>query len=70
MPDLNRKPNKSREEQEFDALNSEYAKMFGEPYAFYEGFSASWDEVLKDIKNCLATGKPQKAPDYDENCVY
>jgi len=70
MIDLNRKPKKSQQEQEFDALNSEYIKAFGEPYVFDIGFPASWDEVLEDIKNCLTTGKPQKKPKYEEDMTY
>lgn len=71
MIDLNRKPEKSKEEIEFDELNKQYEEKFGKSYGFFIGmYTPSWEEALKDIKKCLESGEPQRMPDYDENYIY
>ena len=71
MLDLNRKLQKSEEEQRFDTLNKKYEELFGVPYAFFIGFSSSsWDETLEDIQRCLDTGTPQKKPKYSPANIY
>lgn len=71
MLDLNRKPEKSKEEIEFDRLNKQYEDLFGAPYAFFIGISGvSWTETLEDIQRCIDTETPQKKPEYDPNFTY
>ena len=71
MLDLNRRPNKSEEEQRFDELNKTYEKLFGTSYAFFVGISgSSWAETLEDIQRCIDTGTPQKKPEYDPDFIY
>lgn len=71
MLDLNRKPKKSQEELEFDALNDQYVKTFGTPFEFFVGtYSPSWAEAIEDIRKCLETGIPQKPPEYEKGNLY
>lgn len=71
MLDLNRKPKKTQEELEYEALNGQYIEMFGEPYGLFVGTdSPTWAETIEDIKKCLETGKPQKPPEYEKGNLY
>jgi len=72
MIDFDRKPTrKSAEEAEFDALNETYAAQFGTPYVFdFAAESMTWAEVLADMRQCIATNKPQPAPEYKNGVDY
>lgn len=66
MLDFDRKPTpKSEEEKAFDALNEQYAKKFGKPYAFAVGISAdTMRETLADMRRRIDDNDPQPDPDY------
>ena len=71
MIDFNRKPQKSEQELEFEALNKQYEEKFGKPFCFSIGvYSPTWEETLKDIKKCLETGEEQVIPKYDNDFIY
>lgn len=68
---MNRQPNKSAQEIEFDALNEKYTAMFGTPYVFdYAAESMTWDEAIADIRRRIANKDPQPAPDYKPGVDY
>ena len=71
MIDLNRKPEKSKEEIEFEELNKQYQEKFGKPFVFAVGmYAPTWKEALKDIQKCLSTGEIQRIPEYDKELLY
>ena len=47
------------------ALN-EYEKYFGVNYFFYIGHEKNDQEIIREIENCIKTGKAQKEPEYDQ----
>ena len=68
---VDRNPQKSPEELEFERLDREYYKKFGKQYVFQICLSHDqWDEVNAAIRECLETGEPQKLKPYVEGLVY
>ena len=62
---------KTPEERQFDALNSEYEEKFGVPYYFAIGIDLpTWEDALADIRRRIAENDPQHSPDYDPKYVY
>ena len=51
------------------ALN-EYEKYFGVNYFFYIGHEKNDQEIIREIENCIKTGKAQKEPEYDQGKLY
>lgn len=51
------------------ALN-EYEKYFGVNYFFYIGHEKNGQEIIREIENCIKTGKAQKEPEYDQGKLY
>lgn len=51
------------------ALN-EYEKYFGVNYFFYIGHEKTDQEIIREIENCIKTGKAQKEPEYDQGKLY
>ena len=53
----------------WQALN-EYKQYFGVNYFFYIGYEKTDQEIIKEIENCIKTGKAQKEPEYDQDKLY
>ena len=51
------------------ALN-EYKEYFGVNYFFYIGHEKNDQEIIREIENCIKTGKAQKEPEYDQGKLY
>ena len=51
------------------ALN-EYEKYFGVNYLFYIGHEKNDLDIIREIENCIKTGKAQKEPEYDQGKLY
>ena len=71
MKFVERNPQRSPEEIEFDRLCREYYGKFGKQYVIQMFLSPDqWDEINAAIRECLETGEPQKLKPYVEGLVY
>ena len=71
MKFVERNPNKSEGEKEFERLDREYYKKFGRQYAIQMFLSPDqWGEINADIQRCLDTGEPQVLRPYVEGLTY
>ena len=71
MKFVDRNPQRSPEELEFDRLDKEYYKKFGKQYVIQMFLQPSqWDEINAAIRECLETGEPQKLKPYVEGLIY
>ena len=72
MINFDREPrHQTSQEVELNRCLVEYSEKFGKSYGFFIGFGQdSIDEVIKDIKSCIANNKPQVPPVYHEGVVY
>ena len=71
MKFVERNPQKSPEELEFERLDREYYKKFGRQYVIQMFLTpAQWDEVNAAIQECINKGEPQKLKPYVEGLVY
>ena len=67
---MNRQPNKSQQELEYDKLTAAYLKKFGKPWAEKWGFGVSMAETLEKIRKCLADSQEQTLEEYKDGVVY
>lgn len=71
MKFVDRNPQRSPEEIEFDRLCREYYERFGKQYVIQMFLGPDqWNEINVAIRKCLETGKPQKMESYTEELVY
>lgn len=72
MIDFDRKPTpKSAAEAEFDAMNEKYVAKFGKPYVFdFAAESMTLAEAVADMRQRIATNKPQPTPEHKKGFNY
>lgn len=71
MIDFSKTEEQSPRTKEFYKLKAQYLEKFGEPFVLDIGtYSPTWEEAIRDIKACIATGKPQVIPDYNPDYTY
>lgn len=49
---------------------NEYETYCGVNYFFYNGHEKNDQEIIREIENCIKTGKAQKEPEYDQGKLY
>lgn len=61
---------KSKLDIEADRLCDAYFEKFGEPYPLGNQHSLSVEDMFKEIKNALETGRKVVLPKRNKDCVY
>lgn len=68
---LERKPQKTHEEQELDSALQAYEKHFGESYVFQIGCKfATTEETIAEIRHLIETNQKQRLQKYKKGLLY
>ena len=61
---------KTQEEIEFDNLLDEYFEKFGTDYPIDRTSLMTTEEIMRDVRKCIDTGKKKPEPKYRKGLIY